>query len=426
MSRRSLTLLVTALLACACGGGSRETGGPSAADATDARSDGAAAPDTGEAPPPPDAGDAGRPPCPSGSTLLADRRACPGTPPPAPLALTSDARRLSRGKIITLGGLDESSAPCMPAVLCTPDGASTLLFSDSPESPSRDGVLYADTVKPGAYRIYVYHTNGGAAPRRFSVVALNQGAAPATITVERRGLAAPSKTYIQAGKLALEEWLRATQPRTVTVPPGTRVVVDPDLDAMTAQKDELVHAIEDVLVDAPLKISVVTVAPGADTAAVTASLPLLSRDGHDRGTFPNADVLVAPTMTADPAGVRRLRFGGNGTDFDLTGTDATTGEQVKLLGNFGVRYDIYLPNTGARFAAGVSPRGSTWGGVARITPGEDSTSDLVRLPDAQEALGTTTEAVLLGRFVPAGIPPWFRLVTAGGSNLPIDVFFVAL
>lgn len=362
--------------------------------------------------------------CPAGTTLVADRRTCAASPPAAPLPLKNAALAATRGDVTTLGGLPEGNAPCLPALVCAPADSPTMLFSDSPESPSTDGVLYADTVPAGRYRIYVYHANGGNAPRKFSIVALNQGAAAVTVTIQNRGFATPSQSYVQIGKAAIRSWLAPAQLPAVNVPPGTRVVLDPQLDALSAGRDELVHAIEDMTTNGTLKISVVTVSPNTDAAAATAGLPLLPKDIHDRGTFPKADVVLVPAAPIDPAAVRHLRLGSDETEPDLRGVDATTGAAARLVGNYGVRYAFALP-AGPRVAIGVAPRGSDWGGVARVSAGEDAAAGLVDLPSSTPSLGTTTDWILLGRFA-MGSAASLEVVTAGGSNLPIDLFFVPL
>jgi hypothetical protein len=424
--RRALVVLAALAVGCGTPSGDAPAGAADAADDRRASDAGVVDGATGDARA--DAGfdatnDAGTL-CPAGSALVADRRACAGAPLVVPAALAAAAGSASRGSVVSLGGLAEGGAPCMPAVVCAPADAPKMLFSDSPESPSADGVLYADTVPAGRYRIYVYHANGGNSPRKFSVVALNQGASAVTVTVQRRGSATPSKSYVQIGKAVIRAWLAPAQLPAVTVPPGARVVLDPQLDALTAARDELVHAIEDVTTSGALKISVVTVSPSTDAAAATAGLSLLPKDNHDRGTFANADLLLVPTAPVDAAGVRHLRLGANETEPDLTGVDATTGAAARLVGNYGVRYALALSG-GARVAVGVAPRGSDWGGVARVSAGEDGAAGLVDLPASASSLGTTTDWISMGRFA-AGATPIFELVTAGGSNLPIDVLFVPL
>lgn len=377
------------------------------------------------APPLTDGGDSAdaSSPCPPGSTLRHVRTSCPGAPLSPPAAFTSALAAASPGDVVSMAGMDESAAPCLPVVVCTPVDSPTMLFSDSPESPSQDGVLYADTVAAGRYRLYVYHANGGAALRKFPVVALNQGALPATITIVRRGLAAPSTAYVSVGKTVLLDWLVDRPPVQVTVPPGARVLLDGTLDSLHAAKDELVHAMFDVVVDRTVKLSFVSVPAAADATAVTAGLPLLPRDAaHQRGTFPAADVLIvpAPGSLADAGqagqarGVQRMRLGVDEVDETLQGVDAPTGVKQALLGNYGMRYrfalKLPLPATAA-----LAPRGGDWGGIARV-----GTSS-VTLPVATFSLATTTDAIVLGA-LDGGAE--VDLFTAGGSNLPVDLFLV--
>jgi hypothetical protein len=328
---------------------------------------------------------------------------------------------------VTLGALDEDAVPCLPTFVCLPADAPTLIFSDSPESPSTSGVLYADTVGPGAFRIYVYHANGGAALRKFPVVVLNQGTADAHVSIDQAGVAPlPSQDYVGLGKTVAEAWLSSSAGPTVMVPAGQRVLLDPALDALHAATSELVHAIYDVHVDAPVKISVVSVAATDDAVAVTAGLPLLPPSGGDgRGTFPGADLLLVAPAVLPSTGMSHLRLGGGVTDADLAGVDATTGNPSTLTGNFGVLYRMHFTASG-NVALAIAPRGTDWGGAGEVGPGADDPSDsFVLLPSAQTQLGTTTDAVLLGRFV-AGSAPYARLVTAGGSNLPIDLVVAPL
>ncbi len=362
--------------------------------------------------------------CPAGSTLRHQRTACAdGAAPLAPpAAFASDLAAAAPGDIVSMAGMSESNAPCLPVVVCTPNDAPTMLFSDSPESPTQDGVLYADTVPAGRYRLYVYHANGGSALRKFPVVALNQGAAAAKITIVRRGLAAPSTAYVSVGKTVILDWLKDRTPLDVTVPAGQRVLLDGALDALHAGQDELVHAIYDITTDATLKISFVSVLANADAAASTAGLSLLARDvDHQRGTFANADVLVAiaPFSGAQKSGVQRLRLGLDEVDETLEGIDAPTGVKQRLLGNYGMLYRFALPLPAPATMA-VAPRGGAWGGIAHVVTTGGSSSDPI-LPTAQASLGTTTDAIALGSTTGT---KEVRLVTAGGSNLPVDFFFV--
>jgi len=82
---------------------------------------------------------ASQPSCPVGSTLLVDRTCSHAVvAPPASLLSSS----VQPGELVPLDGLDEGALPCVPVLVCRPDAAATMLFSDDPESPSSDGVLY--------------------------------------------------------------------------------------------------------------------------------------------------------------------------------------------------------------------------------------------------------------------------------------------
>ena len=171
------------------------------------------------------------------------------TPPPA---LVTAMNAASPGDVVSLSGMNESAAPTLAVTVCTAADAPTLLFSDSPEAPSADGILYADTVNAGRYRLYVYQVNGGNPQRKFPVVVFNPGNASATVKILRRGLAAPSTDYVAVGKSVLADWLAPKTLPDVVVAAGQRVVLDASLDGTAAQKDRLVHAIFDIETNAQL------------------------------------------------------------------------------------------------------------------------------------------------------------------------------
>lgn len=342
------------------------------------------------------------PPCGSAATLVADRTSCPGaivTPPSFGSAQTGD--------VISMAGLDEGALPCLPAFVCAPAAASTMLFSDSPESPASDGVLYADTFGPGHARLYVYHVDADTNSRKFPIVALNPGTADANVTIVREGLAAPSTDYIDVGKAVAAAWAASTETTVVAVPAGERVVLDTALDAEHATTNQLVHAIVDVDVDAPIKFSIVSVLATEDAAAITASLPLLPKDAdHDRGTFANADLELLATGSDTVASARHLRLGDGTTEPELTGIDATTGLAASLLGNYGV---VYAVSATGPLAFAASARGGAWAGAY----------DGIAIPTASGGLATTTDAIWLGSAAT------FTLISGGGSSLPVDLVSIA-
>jgi hypothetical protein len=298
----------------------------------------------------------------------------------------------------------------VPVLVCAPDAAATLLFSDDPESPASDGVLYADTFGPGHARIYVYHVNADTKSRKFPIVVLNQGTSDAHLTITMEGLTNPNTNYIQVGKIVAATWMSSNAARIVDVPVGTRVLLDAALDGLHANTNELVHAIVDLDTDAPVKISVVSVLATEDAAAITASLSLLPDDGlHDRGTFAGADVWFAGRAGGEGPSARHLRIGDGTTEPELPGTDATTGAAATLHGNYGVAYRFLIAARGS-IGLAASARGGAWAGAL------DTAATITPLPSAVGGLSTTTDAVWL-----ANDTADFMLMSGGGSSLPLDV-----
>ena len=91
-------------------------------------------------------------PC-SARSSVARRRGLPSVASPR-----ACSARPRGGEVVTLGD-EAGTASCAMVRSCVPSDAPTLLFSDEPEYVGQDGVLYADQVGAGRYRVYVYHVN---------------------------------------------------------------------------------------------------------------------------------------------------------------------------------------------------------------------------------------------------------------------------
>ena len=370
-----------------------------------------------------DGGDAGAA-CYLRGPVAYTRTVCPGTPASVPSGLSSAVSAGALGDVVSLGGLDDSSLPCFPVRVCVPASAPTLLFSDDPESPSSDGILYADQLAAGNFRAYVYHTNAGSGLRKFTAVLLNQGTTTVHATILAKGIAGPSQDYVDVGKQALLRWemsLGANPLPVIDVPAGQRVLLDTDLDAVYASTNDLAHGIIDFSLDGPVKISIVSVLSTEDATVVTSGLSLLPDDGlHERGTFPGANLEIDTIGAVDGAGARHLSFGADVTDEPLQGHDYVDGTDVTLNGNYGVLYTVVF-SAGVASGLVLSPQGGDWGGEGSF--GSAGTATL--LPAAQDSLGTQTDAIV-GGVAAAGAKTVFQFWTAGGSNLPVDLVSVPL
>jgi hypothetical protein len=111
-------------------------------------------------------------------------------------------------------------------------------------------------------------------------------------------------------------------------------------------------------------------------------------------------------------------------DLDLSGHDAVDGTSVSVGGNYGLVYQVAL-TVGVDTGLVIAPQGGAWGGGANVPQGQDGPASMVSLPSAMSSLGSQTEAILLGRFA-AQTSVALTLVSAGGSDLPVDLASVPL
>lgn len=68
----------------------------------------------------------------------------------------------------------------LPIAMSAPLDTGTLLFSDSPEYVTDDGILYGDKVT-GDVRVYFYHVNQSNIPKKVVVMAYNPSDEPVSI-----------------------------------------------------------------------------------------------------------------------------------------------------------------------------------------------------------------------------------------------------
>jgi hypothetical protein len=360
--------------------------------------------------------------CPPGTTLLKRVTSCGARGAQVTSGFDGASSRARAGHVVAASGFDETRAPCLPTLVCRDDSAPTLVFSDSPEMPNKDGILYTDTLPAGRYRAYVYHANGSATPRRFPVTLHNAGAAEAHAVITKRGVVRPSHEYAAIGRDVAAMHMTSSLRTVVKVPPGARVLLDAELAGLTAQKDDLVQAMIDFESDATLKIDFTSVSGDRRADVTPLDLPVLARDGHDRGTFKSAGlVLVAPQAAAVAAdtGARRLRLGTGEVDPLFEGVDAVTGKPLKLGGNYGVTYDVRvaMPRGGT---IALSPRGGEWAGGLRLAATNASFEGAV--PAGADPLGDPHAMISMGA-LGAG-DARLQFVTGGGSSTPLDLIVV--
>ncbi len=329
------------------------------------------------------------------------------------------------GATVPLG--DDADTPQWPAppVVVT-DGDAPLLFSDSPETVDGPGVLYRDVLS-GPGRLYLYHTSGAEA-LRYAILARGQGAASVEIT--EAGVAGPSTDYVYTGRMAARRWLDAAilpTPRTVAVPDGQWVALDPALDVRVAP-DRLLHGLWDVEVAGTVELAFVAVRDdGTDPVAAIDTLAALPRDSHDRGTFVPSDRAVDLPCLDPRLGSVRVRLADGTEDPAVLGVDALGGGTPETLdGNYGVRYTLtsrVQSTDGRSIAVLLAPRGGPLAGAAQVGDGLFRGSVFDFPTDADDV--RPGDAVFLGAWDPLHPDVSVTWTPAGGSTLPVDVLFVA-
>lgn len=301
-----------------------------------------------------------------------------------------------------------------PSALAVPTQGSSypLLFSDSPEVPTQNGVLYQDTVA-GRARLLAYHLNGLGRPARLYVMARNLESRPVEVRTERLGETAPTRIEGLLGQVTLLDYFASTGGTTLTLPPGQAAAV---YASPTLNPGSGVNVMQDLSASGKVELTFMmledTLPP---VAQVSQQIPYLVPDGrHVRGTFQDAVRSLRVTLGALPT---RIVIGDGQVDPALTGTDAITGQPVRLTGNYGVLYDLEVTGA-AGTAVALSPRGGMYRGAMNILDGP--LNQTIKLPRVGNAL-KPDQPVLLWRSQSDKLNIDF--VPASGSNLPISLVF---
>lgn len=293
---------------------------------------------------------------------------------PAGSSMTQDLTSTVIGSTVEFD-LTTLDVPDLPVT--TVDSSDTLLVSGVPQFISSAGVLYQDRIIGPTRMFFVHGNDDETTDRTFSLVLSGQGTA-ATVQILASGVGGPSDQprYVsQVGATRYElERSAPPDPVLVAVPADGSVTLDPDLDALDTSVYQITHATYDIDTDAPVTLSLVTVATGTDPAAALPELPLFTGDPTGRrGTFtPTERQMAAPCY--DPAGGSlRVRLGAH-TEEDswIFGTDAFTGDTVELVGNNGLHYDVRIPvisSDGRDVAVALVPRGGSAVGAVWVSAG---------------------------------------------------------
>ena len=311
----------------------------------------------------------------------------------------------------TFADPDVLSYPALAPQGLPGDGA-PLLFSDSPEAPQQSGVLYQDVVS-GRARLLAYHINAMTVPARLYVLARNLDTGPVEVRSQRLGETAPTRIEGVLGQVTLLDYFASGGGGRLLLQSGqsAAVYVSPLLRPGSG-----VNLLQDVETSGRVELSFVLLEDGlSPVAQVLQQLPVLAADGrHQRGTFPGAVRRLRVVLGQLPA---RLVIGDGNFDPVLLGTDALSGTPQRLIGNYGVLYQVEVQGA-AGAAVALSPRGGLYRGALQLADGP--VVQALKLPRSG-VLSQPGQPALLWRA--AGDKLNIDFVPASGSNLPICFVF---
>lgn len=351
---------------------------------------------------------------------------------PTPAQLDSDLTAAAQGSILDAG---VNPLVCPEVAMQQTWTGGSLIFSDSPESPTVKGKLYEDSFAATAgtvyNRLFVNHANGRAAKMKIAVLIKNTGSSSGTLTIRQKGVAGPSLAYVTVGKLAFQRWLQSTAGSGVSVGAGATVKLDAGAFEQNMTTGQLISGIYDISMTQPYKVTICSLDTGDNSLTVCPGLAVLSRDVHDRGTFPNADKIYDTSTGTDIDtldGVQQLPSMFNtANDTDAIGVDATDGSAATLHGNIGVLYRMHLllkSSDGQNMGIIINPRGGYWGTALNVMPGLLA-GGVFLCPASIEGISDNTKACVEGRYTPGGgLTVWLQAMMTSGSNAPLRVIFV--
>ncbi|MCX7718579.1 MAG: hypothetical protein N2111_09305 [Candidatus Sumerlaeaceae bacterium] len=324
-------------------------------------------------------------------------------------------------------------------------GGPCMVFSDDPEYfRVPEGIGARETVKPGVVRMYVYHVNGTTdSAKRITAVIDNLGSRPMTLKFRRYAFAGPSKNYHAVGKEGLVEFLSGTKlPPPRTIPPGGSETLDPAMEAVPVDYDELVHGFYEFEVDQPARLT--TLQTTLDTSGPVASArlekPLVTKkaSGAGRGFFPFSDYTIAnaPGYVLDSVnGPAQLIVADGVDDRWITGHDGDSTIPAQNKGNYGVLYNIRLQRQssdgrGLALIAWNHRSENKWCwalAAAMIVSKGRFPAGLVQIPAEKIFMRGAPEASVIQIFppVPKGKTDTIELVFSppGASCLPVPLVF---
>lgn len=272
------------------------------------------------------------------------------------------------------------------------DTGGTLIFSDSPESVTEDGILYQDSVI-GDARVLYYHLNSSNAPKKVAVVLENDGDGSAIVRVTRGGTSTPSGDYLDVGKNTQEAYFNGSLHELIYLRPDNKKLLQSQMNEIVLQPGQLVYGVYDFTASRKVKVSVIMYPADKNPFDFLKTAHVLPKDEQRlRGTFHGMNRVVTSQTAYDPAqdGIVYFPLADDIHDRYRTGIDATDGSQVINYGNYGVLYQLEIPTSGSGATQYfLSPLGGVYAGAMTVQHGTNS-SRMLSTPYGRTFFGDST------------------------------------
>ncbi|MBO4401756.1 MAG: copper amine oxidase [Selenomonadaceae bacterium] len=253
------------------------------------------------------------------------------------------------------------------------DTGGTLIFSDSPEYVTQNGILYTDVVE-GEARVLFYHLNDSGFKKKIAVIVENVSGKANTVEVTRGGFAEPSANYLQVGKDTQLHYMKNNFHGKIKLAKGERKLLHEKMSSTIIDAGQLIHGVYDFHAKGAVRIYVLMCPPYADPLKFVSYAEILPRDEYQlRGTFKNMNRVFKLRRDYNPAtdGIGYVLLVDDATDLYKHGVDATDGAEVINAGNYGVNYILNF-KTKAPTRYVLSPLGGTYAGAMRFSYGKNS------------------------------------------------------
>ncbi len=303
------------------------------------------------------------------------------------------------------------------------DTGGTLLFSDSPEEPKEDGILYEDKVE-GKTRLFYYHTNATNKAKKIVAVIENLTDEKVSIVIDRYAMAGPSKDYLYVGKSVQKDYFDSKYMTYVHLKARESKVIHPMMEQQKVGKDELVNGVFEFDAQTPVKVTVAIMPMEQNPIEFLKTAKVLPRDKHGlRGTFTGMDRIIKSNREYDPRkdGIVAVTLADGKIDQYRTGIDATDGSITENYGNYGILYKINIPTKGKDSTNYyICPRGGVYAGAVGIRDNAFNKMTMIETPSEKPFFGEAKkvdEITYLGRYENRH-PLWIEFSPPGASNLP--------